>query len=198
MARARPLAPDDRRAQLLAAARQVFAARGYHAASVGDILEAAEVARGTFYNYFESKREAFDAVLAALMDEVSEAVLPIDVSVPLPPQVQANLERVVGVLTSEGELARVLFVDAAGVDAEARETLIRFYDAAAARVERALRTGQAMGVVGDVDVRTTAFCLIGMLKEPILQGVLRHEPIDATALTRTLLQVATGGVVRFG
>lgn len=198
MSRARPLAPDDRRAQLLDAARRVFAQRGYHGASVTDILEAAAVARGTFYNYFGSKRDAFDAVLGALIDEVADAIQPIDVGRPLALQVEANLERVVGVLTSGGDLARVLFVDAAGIDAEGRETLIAFYDAATARVVRALRTGQAMGVVAEGDVEVLAACLIGMLKEPIFQSVLRHEPLDAAAIASTILRVTTAGVVRFG
>ena len=59
IARAQPLPPEERRAQLLAAARVVFARRGYHHASVSDILDEAKVARGTFYNYFDSKRAVF-------------------------------------------------------------------------------------------------------------------------------------------
>jgi AcrR family transcriptional regulator len=55
-------APDQRRVDLLEAARAVFADKGVTGATVSDIAEAAGVAKGTFYLYFESK----DALLGAL------------------------------------------------------------------------------------------------------------------------------------
>lgn len=61
------------RASLIEAAREVFAERGYLEATIGDITAAADVAHGTFYTYFESKRdlfrEALDAVLADFQTE---------------------------------------------------------------------------------------------------------------------------------
>ena len=66
MARARPLSPDSRRAQLLAAARTVFATKGYQRSSVSDVIKAAGVSRGTFYNYFDGKSAIFQAVLVDL------------------------------------------------------------------------------------------------------------------------------------
>lgn len=45
----------ERRQQILDAAKHVFAEAGYHGASINAIIERAEIARGTFYLYFESK-----------------------------------------------------------------------------------------------------------------------------------------------
>ncbi|HCK84019.1 MAG TPA: TetR/AcrR family transcriptional regulator [Hyphomonadaceae bacterium] len=50
------------RAAILAAARAVFAQMGYEAASVRDIIRRTELASGTFYNYFRSKEEVFEAL----------------------------------------------------------------------------------------------------------------------------------------
>ena len=55
------------RAALVEAAARVFADRGYHDATVGDITGAAEVAHGTFYKYFESKRDLFREVVEAVV-----------------------------------------------------------------------------------------------------------------------------------
>lgn len=55
------------RAALVAAAGRVFAERGYHDATIGDITTAAEVAHGTFYTYFESKRDLFREVVQAVV-----------------------------------------------------------------------------------------------------------------------------------
>jgi AcrR family transcriptional regulator len=47
---------------ILAAARRVFAQMGYDGASVRDIIRGTDLASGTFYNYFRSKEEVFEAL----------------------------------------------------------------------------------------------------------------------------------------
>jgi AcrR family transcriptional regulator len=50
------------RQAILVAARRVFAQLGYEAASVRDIIRGTELASGTFYNYFRSKEEVYEAL----------------------------------------------------------------------------------------------------------------------------------------
>jgi AcrR family transcriptional regulator len=50
------------RQTILEAARQVFAELGYGATTVRDIIRATPLASGTFYNYFKSKEEVFQAI----------------------------------------------------------------------------------------------------------------------------------------
>lgn len=54
---------EERRAQLLSAARQVFVAEGYHAASMDDIATAAGVSKPVLYQHFPGKRELYLALL---------------------------------------------------------------------------------------------------------------------------------------
>ncbi len=58
------------RAALLQAGTEVFAELGYGAASVRDIVRRADLAAGTFYNYFPDK----ERVLRAIMAEVATRV----------------------------------------------------------------------------------------------------------------------------
>lgn len=51
------------RANLLRAAEQVFGNKGFHAASISEITQAAQVSQGTFYIYFPDKEEAFRALV---------------------------------------------------------------------------------------------------------------------------------------
>src|ERR1700743_2413812 len=60
------------RETILAAARQVFAQLGFATATVRDIIRATPLASGTFYNYFKSKEEVYQA----LRDEVALKVRP--------------------------------------------------------------------------------------------------------------------------
>ena len=50
------------RQAILEAARQVFARLGADAATVRDIIRETDLAAGTFYNYFKSKEEVFEAL----------------------------------------------------------------------------------------------------------------------------------------
>ena len=60
---------DRNRALLLAAARQVFLARGYHAATLEQIADEAGFSKGAVYSRFDSKADMF---LALLMDRIAE------------------------------------------------------------------------------------------------------------------------------
>jgi len=58
-----------RRAEILTAAGQLFAEKGYHRTTTQDIARAAEVSEGTIYNYFASKEE----LLFAIMERISQS-----------------------------------------------------------------------------------------------------------------------------
>jgi AcrR family transcriptional regulator len=58
--------------QILDSAARLFAERGFHRTTTKDIAEAADVAEGTLYNYFETKNDLLFAILARL----SESELP--------------------------------------------------------------------------------------------------------------------------
>jgi AcrR family transcriptional regulator len=63
---------EENRALILAAARRVFAESGFAAVTVRDVIGATNLAAGTFYNYFKSKEDVYQA----LHDEVALAVRP--------------------------------------------------------------------------------------------------------------------------
>ncbi|HTM50196.1 MAG TPA: TetR/AcrR family transcriptional regulator [Bryobacteraceae bacterium] len=62
---------EFRCSEILRASRKVFAEKGFADATVDDIAEAAELAKGTLYLYFPSKRELY---LAALKNGIREMV----------------------------------------------------------------------------------------------------------------------------
>ena len=65
---------DQRRAQLLDAAIDVFTAKGYHAAAMDDIAEAAGVSKPVLYQHFPSKLDLYLALLDASCDSLVEVV----------------------------------------------------------------------------------------------------------------------------
>src|ERR1700750_2725195 len=68
----REKAKAQNRETILAAARTVFAEMGFASATVRDVIRATPLASGTFYNYFKSKEEVYQA----LRDDVALQVRP--------------------------------------------------------------------------------------------------------------------------
>lgn len=64
----------DTRRRLLDAAERVFGELGYHDASIVKVTEAAGVAGGTFYLYFDSKKAIFDELVRDLNRRVRHAM----------------------------------------------------------------------------------------------------------------------------
>ena len=50
---------DMRREEILTAAIKVFGKKGFAATCVGDVADAAKIAKGTVYLYFDSKEEIY-------------------------------------------------------------------------------------------------------------------------------------------
>ncbi len=62
---------------LVASAREVFVARGYHNTRVDDLVAAAGVSHGAFYRYFKNKEELGRLLTAQAVQTVGNAVLEI-------------------------------------------------------------------------------------------------------------------------
>lgn len=78
-----------REAEILQAARQVFARRGFAEASMEEIAQAAGLAKGTLYLYYESKRELYKAALRAGLAQLADAV---ERAVTAAPSLAASIE----------------------------------------------------------------------------------------------------------
>ncbi|MCP2259819.1 transcriptional regulator, TetR family [Streptoalloteichus tenebrarius] len=63
--------PEDRREDILRAGRRVFATTGFGEATITEIAAAAEIGKGTFYLYFDSK----DHLLGALWERYVDAIV---------------------------------------------------------------------------------------------------------------------------
>jgi hypothetical protein len=56
--------------EILSTAIRLFVQKGDDATTIGDIVSATSLARGTFYNYFEDKKEIWDLIISRIMQEM--------------------------------------------------------------------------------------------------------------------------------
>lgn len=192
---------EERRHQILEAARGVFAHKGYHASSITDILAAANIARGTFYLHFESKRTVFSELLDSFTDRLSSAVQRVDLASDISArnQLLANVQRILTLLFDNQDLTTILLREAVGVDTEFDTKIAEFWGHVHLLVRRSLKTGIELGIVRQVDPELHAWFVLGGIKEAIAQLVGRGETPDAEKrrrLAESVLDYTLRGILR--
>jgi len=189
---------EARRRSILAAARDVFSDKGYHAAKVEDIVSRAGIARGTFYLYFTDKRAIFEELLDSFTVRIYDAVKVVDPREGPPSvfdQLAANVGRVLDLALAERGLVKLLLTHAVGLDPTLDAKLLAFYDELATQIERSLARGQAMRLVRPCDARMLALALLGAMKELIYRTAVAGYDVDRQRLIDELLRFSLGGVL---
>jgi AcrR family transcriptional regulator len=190
----------SRRAQILRCAKEVFSKKGYHNASVSDLIAQAGIARGTFYIYFENKRHIFDTLLEDLLQELRRRIQPIKLEAGSPEpldQLRANIRRVLELVVNEPELIQILLHHASGLDEQARTLLEAFYDRVRTLIEHSLEHGIRLGLVRRSDSRIVAACILGTVKEVAeWLTVQQRQPPALDVLTEEIVNFGLHGLFR--
>ncbi|MGE5850401.1 MAG: TetR/AcrR family transcriptional regulator [Candidatus Methylomirabilota bacterium] len=188
-----------RRQQVLDSAKEVFSRKGFHKASIADIVQKAGIARATFYLYFKNKRNLFHSLLEFLLQELDRRVETIKLSEGHPPpleQLRVNLTRVITFSMEEPQLIQILFHSAVGMDREFERELDRFYERVVDRIEGALRLGIDMGLVRPGSARLIAYTVLGGIKEIMVQVASRRiSSLNAKVVVDDLLEFGRRGVL---
>ncbi|MCB0219646.1 MAG: TetR/AcrR family transcriptional regulator [Chrysiogenetes bacterium] len=194
------LSPEERRDELLRAAMKVFAEKGYQQTSVADILEGAGVARGTFYRYFDSKKDCFSQALDKFIARIRGPIRELDMSRPLAePELIELYRRVAGLMVSDPldrEFSRVVLAEASGSEREFRRKLLKFYEEVTEMTAGFLRAAMESGRARKLDPETTARCILGMVKEVVLTWAERSDDRqELLPMVMTVMEFAFYGLL---
>jgi AcrR family transcriptional regulator len=152
-----------RRVELLKAAREIFAERGYEATTVSEIVSRAGVAQGTFYLYFPSKvsiavelaEEVQEKIKVAILEAYAQAKQPkewINESIQAAFDITGQYRDVLGVVHSSIPWSE---------HSEERERIFSpYYDLIAGLLEKEKMAGH---VSVHVNTRITATLIVGLV-----------------------------------
>src|SRR5438445_8298860 len=110
-----------RREQVLRHAKRIFARKGYHKTNIADIIARARIARGTFYLYFQNKKDLFEELLEQVLSELRHRIQRLRVGAGEPGPVEQcrnNLRPVLTFVLAERELTATLLNYSTGFDRE--------------------------------------------------------------------------------
>jgi AcrR family transcriptional regulator len=176
---------------LVRAARGVFIRSGYLDARVSDIVREADIAHGSFYTYFPSKREVFQEVVNQVGELIQQAVAhTID---DVPGDVLGNLERAnrryLDVHRDNAEIL-ALVDQVATADPVILESRVQARRAHLSRIEATIKRLQERGIADSgLDTHTTAGALVSMLSSCAHWYSIDPGDYDPDQLVHTLTQI---------
>jgi AcrR family transcriptional regulator len=189
--------PDE----ILAAALESFAARGFAATRLEDVAARAGISKGTLYLYFKSKEELFEAVVRARLLPNLERVEALAASFEGPSALL--LERLLltigGVVGSQiGAIPKLVIAEAGNFPDLARFYLDEVVRRGLRLIGTILRRGIARGEFRAIDVDHTVYCVIApMLIAALWKNSLEaydDASLDAEALARAHLDLLLRGL----
>ncbi|RJO71591.1 MAG: TetR/AcrR family transcriptional regulator [Myxococcales bacterium] len=190
--------PVERKQSILQAAKKVFALKGYHAAGVADIIEEAGIARGTFYLYFESKRDVFNALIEYVTQSISERLEPIqtDKEHAIYPALFATMERIKAFFFSDPDLAKIFLHEATALDASAAERLQDLRHRLVQWLATLVRKWQEQGILRAIDAEIAAYCFIGSIRELFEQYLITgYLDKDSSKIVHDILDLYVFGIL---
>jgi AcrR family transcriptional regulator len=165
-----------RRDQIMAAAKEVFARKGFHATTIADIAKRAGLAYGSIYWYFDSKDELFHALMAveeaALRAHVAAAVAAprenADSVSPFRTAVQATFE----FFEADRATVKLLFRDSYALGDRFEKHLGGIYERFIDDIETFVVAAQQRGEVVAAPPRMVAYTLAALI------GQLAHRRLS--------------------
>jgi len=187
------------RAALLDAAGRVFAAKGYHATLISDIVGDIGAGQGTFYRHFNNKREIIDALFERFVGALLAEFAPMSLDLPndIETYRQASVAaviRVTHVVQSQRDMAQIFLHQGRSIDAAFERDLAgvfdRFVDIAQFHLQRAIDGGFAR----PCDAGAVAQAVVGMaLRHMDLWLMGRIDDDDTERIANELVEFAFWG-----
>lgn len=198
---------EVRQRQILQCAKRVFAERGFHAANISHICEAAGIGRGTLYQYFANKRSVLEAILRDTLERVRALMerQTLEAAQYAPPEKitrtaaieysAAQLRELLKVVFEDDDTLRILLREAVGLDVDIEAQLSAIDDVLIGIVERSIRAGQQAGFVRELDARAVATMIVGGVEKLALAALRSEAPVDLDALAREATRLHAIGML---
>jgi AcrR family transcriptional regulator len=188
---------DATRAALIAAARPLFAERGYTGVGTEQIARVAGVTRGALYHHFDGKRELFEAVYeqieVELAERIADGALQANATSPLA-AMKVGAEMFL-LASTEPETQRIVLLDGPSVLGWDRWREIAT-EHGLGLIEATLQAAIEAEAIGPQPVRPLAHVLMGALDEAAMLVARAADPEKMRAEVGQTLALLLDGLSR--
>ncbi len=194
---------EMRREQILAAAKRVFAANGFHATTIADVARQAGVSYGIVYWYFDNKEALFRSLMdgeeQALRTHIGQSVLeralhPGDPDLTVTAIKQA-LRATLGFFESRPDSARILFRDSLSFSDNFARHLFDIYERFIGDIEAALVAAQEGGQVIQGPARIMAYSVAALVGQVTLRRLVTDDGLTTDQVADFLVEFILNGIL---
>ena len=168
---------DAKRTAMMQAAVQVFAQKGYHAATVRDVVKTAGVAIGTFYFYFPDKETLFlylyEETADFLMQTIQQA---LNGKTELVSRIKAGLQAYVNLGVYEPAIVQLLLVGGVGAVPSLADKRAQFRDRMTLMWQYVLDEAFKNETIIEQNTRISAEMMAGGFDEIVLNLLNQTNP----------------------
>jgi len=193
---------QELRREIIDAAFDCFAEQGYHATGIADIAAKLGIGHGTFYRYFENKRDIVEHVISDLIERIVGALTdenaPDAVNTLSEYRIQSARisDRLRQIFSEDPRVPRMLFVDAPGIDKAMADRILGFYELATTLTAAYLSHGVENGYLhADLDIDNTARAINGMIVGSVIAGI-QNPDLNQPQLAEAMRRVMYDGISR--
>ncbi|MFD4368583.1 TetR/AcrR family transcriptional regulator [Rhodococcus sp. NPDC058521] len=189
------------RRDIIDASFSCFAEQGYHGTGIADIATRLGIGHGTFYRYFENKRDIIDHVLDDLVarivgslvtDNAPDAADSLD---EYRRQVERISDALTAILLDDPRIPRLLLFEATGIDADLTQRLFGLLDTAAELTGGYLKHGVDRGYLREnLDIEGTAQAINGMILAAVVRSLRGHDKEDVDSVAAAIRSLMFDGI----
>ena len=152
---------SSRRSELTRVAAQLFAERGYHGTSIGDLAEAMGVQKGSLYHHIASKSDLLWAVAQEGAAAFHAALDAIDETLPATEKIRLALRAHLAVVAGQLDLATVFTKEWTALEGDRRAQFVAERRRYEERLRAFFRDGRERGELRS-DLDETAAALLAL------------------------------------
>ena len=180
------------RERILDAALTVFAGKGYHRATVDDIVRASATSKGAVYHHFPNKEALFLALVDAFSERLARAVAgAIADRRGALAKVEGALASALATFRDNERLARLILLEAVALGSLWETKRAEVHGRFAALIRGYLDEAAAEGSIPPLDTRVATLAWLGAVNEIVVDWLHdRERDVDLAipALTKLLLR----------
>jgi AcrR family transcriptional regulator len=191
-------AKDRRREVILAAARRVFAKKGYHATTMADVAKAARIAYGSVYWYFGSKEVLFHALMdseeLSLRHHIETAVDHVDAARGSEQAFRASVRATFEFFESNRDVVKLAFRDSLVLGERFDRHLAGIYEGFIGDIEDTIEEAQAAGQVVKAPARMVAFAVAALVGQLALRRLTTDDGVSASVVADFVVTLLLDGL----
>ena len=184
--------------EILAAAKTVFARKGYHATTIAEIAKAAKLSYGSIYWYFDSKDALFHELMEsegqALRRHVHEALATPAAGSPEAP-FRAAVRATFEFFESDRALVKLLFRDSYSLGDRFEKHLFGIYEGFIGDIEQIVADAERRGVVVDHPPRLVAVSVAALIGQIAHRRIVTDDGLPAAVVADFVVSLLLNGLL---